>query len=141
MNELDKFQSVIDELKDDGRYRVFNDIIRKAGDFPNAIWYSKYSIKNIVNWCANDYLGMGQHSYVLDSMKTALDTAGAGAGGTRNISGTTHYHVALETELAKHHNKESALLFTSAYNANQTTLETIPKVLGDVLYISDEMNH
>ena len=141
MNELDKFQSVIDELKDDGRYRVFNDIIRKAGDFPNAIWYSKYSIKNIVNWCANDYLGMGQHSYVLDSMKTALDTAGAGAGGTRNISGTTHYHVALETELAKLHNKESALLFTSAYNANQTTLETIPKVLGDVLYISDEMNH
>ena len=141
MRELDKFTKVLDELKDDGRYRVFNDILRTAGDFPNAIWYSKYSIKKIVNWCANDYLGMGQHPYVIDAMKTALETAGAGAGGTRNISGTTHYHVALETELAKLHNKESALLFTSAYNANQTTLETIPKVLGDVLYISDEMNH
>ena len=141
MRELDKFTKVLDELKDDGRYRVFNDILRTAGDFPNAIWYSKYSIKKIVNWCANDYLGMGQHSYVIDSMKTALETAGAGAGGTRNISGTTHYHVALEAELAKLHKKESALLFTSAYNANQTTLETIPKVLDGVLYISDEMNH
>jgi len=141
MYELDKFTKVLDELKDDGRYRVFNDILRTAGNFPEAIWYSKYSIKKIVNWCANDYLGMGQHSYVIDSMKTALETAGAGAGGTRNISGTTHYHVALELELARLHKKESALLFTSAYNANQTTLETIPKVLGDVLYISDEMNH
>ena len=141
MHELDKFTKVLDELKDDGRYRVFNDILRTAGNFPEAIWYSKYSIKKIVNWCANDYLGMGQHSYVIDSMKTALETAGAGAGGTRNISGTTHYHVALELELARLHKKESALLFTSAYNANQTTLETIPKVLGDVLYISDEMNH
>ena len=141
MYELDKFTKVLDELKDDGRYRVFNDILRTAGNFPEAIWYSKYSIKKIVNWCANEYLGMGQHSYVIDSMKTALETAGAGAGGTRNISGTTHYHVALELELARLHKKESALLFTSAYNANQTTLETIPKVLGDVLYISDEMNH
>ena len=141
MYELDKFTKVLDELKDDGRYRVFNDILRTAGNFPEAIWYSKYSIKKIINWCANDYLGMGQHSYVIDSMKTALETAGAGAGGTRNISGTTHYHVALELELAKLHKKESALLFTSAYNANQTTLETIPKVLGDVLYISDEKNH
>ena len=141
MRELDKFTKVLDELKDDGRYRVFNDILRTAGDFPNAIWYSKYSIKKIVNWCANDYLGMGQHPYVIDAMKTALETAGAGAGGTRNISGTTHYHVALEAELAKLHKKESALLFTSAYNANQTTLETIPKVLDGVLYISDEMNH
>ena len=141
MYELDKFTKVLDELKDDGRYRVFNDILRTAGNFPEAIWYSKYSIKKIINWCANDYLGMGQHSYVIDSMKTALETAGAGAGGTRNISGTTHYHVALELELARLHKKESALLFTSAYNANQTTLETIPKVLGDVLYISDEKNH
>ena len=119
MYELDKFTKVLDELKDDGRYRVFNDILRTAGNFPEAIWYSKYSIKKIINWCANDYLGMGQHSYVIDSMKTALETAGAGAGGTRNISGTTHYHVALELELARLHKKESALLFTSAYNANQ----------------------
>ena len=79
MIELDKFADVIDKLKDNGNYRVFNDILRTAGDFPNAIWYSKYSIKKIINWCSNDYLGMGQHSYVIDSMKTALETAGAGA--------------------------------------------------------------
>jgi 5-aminolevulinate synthase len=141
MKHLDKFQQVIKDYKDDGRYRTFNDIIRKRGDYPNAIWYSKYSIKNIVNWCSNDYLGMGQHSYVIDSMKTALETAGAGAGGTRNISGTTHYHNALERELALLHKKESALIFTSAYNANQTTLETMGKVIPDMLFISDEQNH
>src|SRR6056300_1511901 len=141
MQHINEFTNKLNELKADGRYRVFNDILRTAGDFPNAIWYSKYSIKKIVNWCANDYLGMGQHTYVIDAMKTALETTGAGAGGTRNISGTTHYHVALELELAKLHKKERALLFTSAYNANQTTLETIPKILDDVLYISDEMNH
>ena len=141
MEHLDKFQQVIKDYKDDGRYRTFNDIIRKRGDYPNAIWYSKYSIKNIVNWCSNDYLGMGQHSYVIDSMKTALETAGAGAGGTRNISGTTHYHNALERELAILHKKESALLFTSAYNANQTTLETMGKIIPDLLFISDEENH
>ena len=141
MEHLDKFQQVINDYKDDGRYRTFNDIIRKRGDYPNAIWYSKYSIKNIVNWCSNDYLGMGQHSYVIDSMKTALETAGAGAGGTRNISGTTHYHNALERELALLHKKESALLFTSAYNANQTTLETMGKIIPDLLFISDEENH
>ena len=141
MEHLDKFQQVIKDYKDDGRYRTFNDIIRKRGDYPNAIWYSKYSIKNIVNWCSNDYLGMGQHSYVIDSMKTALETAGAGAGGTRNISGTTHYHNALERELALLHKKESALLFTSAYNANQTTLETMGKIIPDLLFISDEENH
>ena len=141
MEHLDKFQQVIKDYKDDGRYRTFNDIIRKRGDYPNAIWYSKYSIKNIVNWCSNDYLGMGQHSYVIDSMKTALETAGAGAGGTRNISGTTHYHNALERELALLHKKERALLFTSAYNANQTTLETMGKIIPDLLFISDEENH
>ena len=141
MEHLDKFQQVIKDYKDDGRYRTFNDIIRKRGDYPNAIWYSKYSIKNIVNWCSNDYLGMGQHSYVIDSMKTALETAGAGAGGTRNISGTTHYHNALERELALLHKKESALLFTSAYNANQTNLETMGKIIPDLLFISDEENH
>ena len=141
MQHLDKFQQVIKDYKDDGRYRTFNDIIRKRVDYPNAIWYSKYSIKNIVNWCSNDYLGMSQHSYVIDSMKTALETAGAGAGGTRNISGTTHYHNALERELALLHKKESALIFTSAYNANQTTLETMGKIIPDMLFISDEQNH
>ena len=141
MEHLEKFSDILKELKDDGRYRVFNDILRTAGDFPNAIWYSKYSINKIVNWCSNDYLGMGQHKYVLDSMKTALETSGAGAGGTRNISGTTHYHIALEAEIQRLHNKESALLFTSAYNANQTTIETMAKIIPDILFISDAQNH
>ena len=141
MQHLKLFQDVIDDLKKDGKYRVFNDILRQRGKFPEAIWYSKYAIKQIVNWCSNDYLGMGQHQFVIDSMKTALETAGAGSGGTRNISGTTHYHVALEHELAKLHNKESALLFTSAYVANSTTLETMAKVIDDIVYVSDENNH
>ena len=140
-NNLDKFEQAIQSLKDEGRYRVFNDILRECGDFPRAIWYSKYAIKKIVNWCSNDYLGMGQHQFVLDSMRTALETAGAGSGGTRNISGTTHYHVALELELARLHNKESALLFTSAFNANETTLETVAKIIPDVTFISDSKNH
>lgn len=141
MEHIDLFSSKLGELKAEGKYRIFNDILRQRGKFPKAIWYHKYAIKEIVNWCTNDYLGMGQNSFVIDSMKTALETAGAGSGGTRNISGTTHYHVALEIELAKLHKKEAALLFTSAYVANSTTLETMPKVLDDVVYISDEMNH
>lgn len=141
MEHLDKFEEVLENLKADGKYRVFNDILRERGEFPNAIWYSKYAIKKIVNWCSNDYLGMGQHQFVLDAMKTALEQAGAGSGGTRNISGTTHYHVALEHELAKLHKKESALLFTSAFNANETTLETIPRFIPDITYISDSENH
>jgi 5-aminolevulinate synthase len=141
MINIKKFEEVIDQLKSDGKYRVFNDILRDCGDFPNAIWYSKYAIKKIVNWCSNDYLGMGQHQFVLDAMRTALDTAGAGSGGTRNISGTTHYHVALEAEIAKLHKKESALLFTSAFNANETTLETIAKIIPDITFISDSKNH
>ena len=99
MQHIDKFEQAILNLKEEGRYRVFNDILRECGDFPKAIWYSKYAVTKIVNWCSNDYLGMGQHQFVLDAMKTALETAGAGSGGTRNISGTTHYHVALELEL------------------------------------------
>ena len=93
---LDKFQEIIEGLKEEGNYRVFNDILRERGKFPQAIWYSKYAVKRIVNWCSNDYLGMGQHRYVIDAMRTALESSGAGSGGTRNISGTTHYHVALE---------------------------------------------
>lgn len=120
---------------------MFNDILRECGDFPKAIWYSKYAVTKIVNWCSNDYLGMGQHQFVLDAMKTALETAGAGSGGTRNISGTTHYHVALELELARLHNKESALLFTSAFNANETTIETVAKIIPDITFISDSNNH
>lgn len=135
------FENVINDLKKDGKYRVFNDILRQKGKFPSAVWYSKYSINNIINWCSNDYLGMGQHQFVIDSMKTALEMSGAGSGGTRNISGTTHYHVALEIELAKLHNTEGALVFTSAFNANETTLETMAKIIPDIMYISDEDNH
>jgi 5-aminolevulinate synthase len=141
INDLDRFQQAIDTLKNSGKYRVFNDILRECGDFPRAIWYSKYAIKKIINWCSNDYLGMGQHQFVLDSMRTALETAGAGSGGTRNISGTTHYHVALELELARLHKKEAALLFTSAFNANETTLETVAKIIPEITFISDSKNH
>lgn len=141
MHHLKLFENVINDLKKDGKYRVFNDILRQKGKFPSAVWYSKYSINNIVNWCSNDYLGMGQHQFVIDSMKTALEMSGAGSGGTRNISGTTHYHVALELELAKLHNTEGALLFTSAFNANETTLETMAKVIPNLTYISDANNH
>jgi 5-aminolevulinate synthase len=140
-NIQDAVLSALDKLKQEGNYRVFIDILREKGQFPKAIWYGKYNIKHIVNWCSNDYLGMGQHKVVIDAMHTALDTAGAGAGGTRNISGTTHYHVALEHELAKLHDKTSALLFTSGYVANQSTLSILGMVLPNVHYISDENNH
>jgi len=141
MIELAPFRKVIQDLKDNGNYRVFNDILRTCGEYPNAIWYGKYNIKNIVNWCSNDYLGMGQHPVVLDSMRTALDQVGAGAGGTRNIAGTTHYHVALEHELALLHSKESALLYTSAYVANEWTLISLAKIIPDIEFVSDDKNH
>lgn len=131
----------LEKLKSEGNYRVFTDILRQRGDFPRAIWYGKYNIKQITNWCSNDYLGMGQHKVVIDAMSTALDTAGAGSGGTRNISGTTHYHVALEYELAKLHDKTSALLFTSGYVANQATLGVLGKMIPGAHYISDSENH
>jgi len=141
MKDLDKFQKALEAIKKEGKYRIFNNILRERGKYPSAIWYSKYGVKKIINWCSNDYLGMGQHQFVIDAMKTALDAVGAGSGGTRNISGTTKYHVTLESELARLHKKESALIFTSAYVANLTTLETIPKVLSDITYISDSENH
>lgn len=135
------FQDKINQLKQEGKYRVFNDILRERGKFPKAIWYSKYAIKEIVNWCSNDYLGMGQNKVVIDAMHTALDQTGAGSGGTRNIGGTSHYHVALESELARLHNKESALLYTSAYVANEWTLVSLKQIIPDIVYISDSMNH
>jgi 5-aminolevulinate synthase len=135
------FTNLIQNLKDTGKYRVFNDILRENGKFPNAIWYGPYNIKNIVNWCSNDYLGMGQHKVVLDAMHTALDMTGAGAGGTRNISGTTHYHVALEHELATLHKKERSLLFTSAYVANEWSLIALAKIIPNIEFISDSKNH
>ena len=131
----------LESLKTDGNYRVFTDILRQRGDFPRAMYYGKYNIKTITNWCSNDYLGMGQHKVVIDAMHTALDTTGAGAGGTRNISGTTHYHVALEHELAKLHDKTSALTFTSGYVANQSTLSVLGKMIPTAHFISDSNNH
>ena len=135
------FQKTIDRLKSEGKYRVFNDILRERGEYPNAIWYGPYNIKNIVNWCSNDYLGMGQNKVVLDAMHTALDQTGAGAGGTRNIAGTTHYHVALEQQLAKLHKKETALLYTSAYVANEWTLVALKQIIPDIVFLSDSANH
>jgi 5-aminolevulinate synthase len=135
------FQKLLDDLKTSGKYRVFNDILREAGKYPTALWYGPYNIKNIVNWCSNDYLGMGQHKVVLDAMHTALDMSGAGSGGTRNISGTTHYHVALEHELAMLHKKQSALLFTSAYVANEWTFIALARIIPDIVFISDASNH
>lgn len=136
-----KFQSVVDELKANGNYRVFNDILRERGQYPRAIYYGPYNIKNIVNWCSNDYLGMGQHKVVLDAMHTALDQTGAGSGGTRNISGTSHYHVALEYELANLHKKQSGLLYSSAYVANEWSLIALSKIIPDIEFISDSKNH
>jgi len=135
------FEEVIESLKQSGKYRVFNDILRERGDYPKAIWYGKYAIKNIVNWCSNDYLGMGQHKIVLDAMHTALDQTGAGSGGTRNIAGTSHYHVALEHELASLHSKESALLFSSAYVANEWSLVSLKRIIPDIVFLSDSKNH
>jgi 5-aminolevulinate synthase len=135
------FEKLIADLKDNGKYRVFNDILRENGKFPQAIWYGPYNIKNITNWCSNDYLGMGQHKVVLDAMHTALDMTGAGSGGTRNIAGTSHYHVALEHELATLHKKERALLFSSAYVANEWTLIALAKIIPNIEFISDENNH
>ena len=135
------FEKTIQKLKEEGKYRVFNDILRERGNFPKAIWYSKYAIKNITNWCSNDYLGMGQNKVVLDAMHTALDQSGSGSGGTRNIAGTSHYHVALEQQLAKLHKKESALLYTSAYVANEWTLVALSKINPDIVFLSDSKNH
>ena len=141
MINIEPFQKLITDLKDTGKYRVFNDILRENGKFPQAIWYGPYNIKNITNWCSNDYLGMGQHKVVLDAMHTALDMTGAGSGGTRNIAGTSHYHVALEHELASLHKKEKALLFSSAYVANEWTLIALAKIIPNIEFISDANNH
>ncbi|MGC6511217.1 MAG: 5-aminolevulinate synthase [Parvibaculales bacterium] len=128
-------------LHQEGRYRVFTDLGRQAGLFPRALDYSQSPPREIIVWCSNDYLGMGQNPQVLTSMKHAIETYGAGAGGTRNISGTHHLLIELENELADLHGKEKALLFTSGYVSNEATISTLSKLLPDCLIISDELNH
>jgi 5-aminolevulinate synthase len=136
------FDKAIDRLHAEGRYRVFIDILRNKGKFPNARCFAGHNgPKDITVWCSNDYLCMGQHPKVIAAMEEALHDVGAGSGGTRNIGGNTHYHVELEDELADLHGKSGALLFTSGYVSNEATLATLAKILPGCIIYSDELNH
>jgi 5-aminolevulinate synthase len=136
------FAQAIERLHAEGRYRVFIDILRNKGAFPNARCFAGHNgPKPITVWCSNDYLAMGQHPAVVSAMEEALHDVGAGSGGTRNIGGNTHYHVELEAELADLHGKEAALLFTSGYISNEATLSTVAKLLPGCIVFSDELNH
>lgn len=142
MNYEQVFADAIKNLKDEGRYRIFTEIARHRGDFPNATRYDEHgNTSDVKVWCSNDYLGMAQHPKVVEAIHQAVDQFGAGSGGTRNIAGNHHYHIQLERELASLHGKEAALLFTSGYISNQATLSTLAKILPDAIVYSDEMNH
>ncbi|MCM8731483.1 5-aminolevulinate synthase [Hephaestia sp. GCM10023244] len=136
------FTQAIDRLHTEGRYRVFIEILRNKGSYPNARCFAGHNgPKPITVWCSNDYLSMGQHPDVIAAMEEALHDVGAGSGGTRNIGGNTHYHVGLERELADLHGKEAALLFTSGYVSNEATLSTLARLFPGMIVFSDEMNH
>ncbi|MEE2566680.1 5-aminolevulinate synthase [Hyphobacterium marinum] len=142
MDYTEAFTSAVARVRAEGRYRVFANLRRYKGQFPRARWRTPDGdVRDVTVWCSNDYLGMGQSACVTESMKQAIDDVGAGAGGTRNISGTTHYHVELERSLADLHDKEAALLFTSGYIANEATLATLGKILPGLIIFSDALNH
>jgi 5-aminolevulinate synthase len=136
------FRAAVEQVKAEGRYRVFADLKRHRGAFPRATWTDAVGRESdVVVWCSNDYLGQGQNPVVIEAMHAAIDQTGSGSGGTRNISGTTHYHVELEAELADLHGKDAALLFTSGYVANEATLATLARVLPGLIIFSDALNH
>ena len=141
MDYENRFRQHLEALHQEGRYRVFAELKRRCGAYPTADHFTQAGTNDVTVWCSNDYLGMSQHPAVCAAMHEAIEEVGAGSGGTRNISGTTHYHVELEAELADLHGKESALLFTSAYIANDATLSTLVKLIPGTVIFSDEKNH
>ncbi len=141
MDYESRFRQHLEALHAEGRYRIFADLKRRCGAYPTADHFAEGSIRDVTVWCSNDYLGMSQHPVVREAMHQAIDEVGAGSGGTRNIAGTTHYHVELEAELADLHRKEAALLFTSAYIANDSTLATLKRLMPGLVVFSDEKNH